>query len=207
MYLPSQYIEKKHYTRFGGWRPYSWGYMEAHNKRCKSQWSAKYRSRSPSQGTCGVCTLRRSTMQGLVIVGLIVEEILNVDVKCLKCTGGAQNMSKSPGQDTCRVSTSRSTMPGLVARGLTLEVIWNTDVNYVSHCSQKIGQGHQVKVSAESVHWEEARFDGHRPYSWGDIEPDTKCVKVTGAQNIGQGHRVKVPAESLDLGEALCKVW
>ena len=36
---------------------------------------------------------------------------------------GAQNMSKSPGQDTCRVSTSRSTMPGLVARGLTLEVI------------------------------------------------------------------------------------
>ena len=27
-------------------------------------------------------------MQGLVIVGLIVEEILNVDVKCLKCTGG-----------------------------------------------------------------------------------------------------------------------
>ena len=29
------------------------------------QWSMKYRSRSPSQGTCGVCTLRRSTMQGL----------------------------------------------------------------------------------------------------------------------------------------------
>ena len=25
-----------------------------------------------------------------------------------------------------------------------------------SHCSQNIGQGHQVKVSAESVHWEEA---------------------------------------------------
>ena len=35
--------------------------------------------RSPSQGTCGVCTLRRSTMQGLMVVGLIVEEILNVD--------------------------------------------------------------------------------------------------------------------------------
>ena len=42
-------------------------------------------------------------------------------------------------------------MQGLVARGLTLE-IWNVDVNYVSHCSQNIGQGHQVKVSAESVH-------------------------------------------------------
>ena len=43
---------------------------EHQRKRCKSQWSTKYRSRSPSQGTCGVCTLRRSTMQGLVIVAL-----------------------------------------------------------------------------------------------------------------------------------------
>ena len=42
-------------------------------------------------------------------------------------------------------------MPGFVARGLTLEDIWNVDVNYVSQCSQNIGQGHQVKVSAESV--------------------------------------------------------
>ena len=43
-------------------------------------------------------------------------------------------------------------MQGLVARGLTLEEIWNVDVNYVSHCSQNIGQGHQVKVFAKSVH-------------------------------------------------------
>ena len=44
-------------------------------------------------------------------------------------------------------------MQGLVARGLTLEEIWNIDVNYVkSHCSQIIVQGHQVKVSAKSVH-------------------------------------------------------
>ena len=42
-------------------------------------------------------------------------------------------------------------MQGLVARGLTLE-IWNVDVNNISHCSQNIGQGHQVKVSAESLH-------------------------------------------------------
>ena len=35
-------------------------------------------------------------------------------------------------------------MQGLVARGLTLEEIWNVDIN--------IGKGHQVKVSAESVH-------------------------------------------------------
>ena len=62
-----------------------------------------------------------------VVRGLIVEEILNVNVKCVKGTG-AQNIGQ--GQDTCRVSTSRrSTMQGLVARGLTLEEIWNVDVN------------------------------------------------------------------------------
>ena len=46
-------------------------------------------------------------MQGLVVVGLMVEEILNVDVKCVKGTG-----------------------------------------------AQNIGQGHQVKIPAESVHLE-----------------------------------------------------
>ena len=54
--------------------------MEWQRKRCKSQWSAKFRSRSPSQDTCRVRILRRSSMQGLVVVGLIVEEILNVNV-------------------------------------------------------------------------------------------------------------------------------
>ena len=78
--------------------------MEGWRKRCKSQWSAKYRSRSPSEGTCGVRTLRRSTMQGLT-----VEQILNVDVKCVKGTG-----------------------------------------------AQNIGQGHRVKIPAESVHLGEA---------------------------------------------------
>ena len=67
--------------------------MEGGRKRCKSQWSAKYRLRSPSQGTCGVRTLRRSTMQGLMVVGLLVEEILNVNVKCVKGTG-AQNIGQ-----------------------------------------------------------------------------------------------------------------
>ena len=32
-------------------------------------------------------------MQGLIVVGLIVEEILNVDVKCVKGTG-AQNIGQ-----------------------------------------------------------------------------------------------------------------
>ena len=53
-------------------------YGRAH-KRCKSQWSVKYRSRSPSQGTCGGRTLRR-LMRSLMVAGLIVEEILNIDV-------------------------------------------------------------------------------------------------------------------------------
>ena len=83
--------------------------MEGRRKRCKSQWSMKYRSRSPNQGTGRVHTLRRSTMQGLVVVGLIIEEILNVNVKCVKGTG-----------------------------------------------VQNIGQGHWVKIPAESVHLGEA---------------------------------------------------
>ena len=48
-------------------------------------------------------------MQSLMVVGLIFEEIPNINVKCVKITG-----------------------------------------------AQNIGQGHQVKVSTESVHREEA---------------------------------------------------
>ena len=50
-------------------------------------------------------------MQGLVVVGLIVKEILNVNVKCVKCTR-----------------------------------------------AQNIGQGHRVKIPAESVHLGEALY-------------------------------------------------
>ena len=56
------------------------------SKMCQSHWSTKYRSRSPGQGTCHVITSRRSTMQGLVVVGLIVEKIWNIDVNCVKVT-------------------------------------------------------------------------------------------------------------------------
>ena len=62
-------------------------------KICQSYWSAKYRSRSPGQGTCQVCTSRRSTMQGLVVVHLIVEKIWNVNVNCVK-VNGAQNIGQ-----------------------------------------------------------------------------------------------------------------
>ena len=71
----------------------------------ESHWSMKYRSRSPDQGTCKVRTLRRSTMQGLVVVGLTDEAISNVNVKCIDVTAALY-----------------------------------------------IGQGHQVKNPAESVH-------------------------------------------------------
>ena len=69
----------------------------------------KCRPRSPGQDICRVSTLRKSTLQGFMVVGLIVEEISNVDAKCLKVTG-----------------------------------------------AQHIGQGHRVKVPAESVHLGEA---------------------------------------------------
>ena len=78
-------------------------------------------------------------MQGLIVVGLIVEEILNVDVKCVK-VNGAQNIGqghrvKIPaksvhlGEALCKV---------LVARGLKLEENWNVDVNYVKVTAAKI---------------------------------------------------------------------
>ena len=67
-----------------------------------------YRSMSPGQGICRVSILRRSTLQALMVVGLIVK-ISNVDAKCVKVTG-----------------------------------------------AQNIGQGHPVKVPAESIHLGEA---------------------------------------------------
>ena len=61
-------------------------------------------------------------MQGLVVVGHIVEEILECQREMCKRHWSTKYRSRSPGQDTCRVSTSRrSTMQGLVVRGLTLE--------------------------------------------------------------------------------------
>ena len=49
-------------------------------------------------------------------------------------------------------------MQGLVVVGLIFEEIPNINVKCVSHWSAKLGQGHQVKVPAESVHREEALY-------------------------------------------------
>ena len=60
---------------------------------CQSHWSAKYRSRSLGQGTCQISTERRSTIQGLVNEGLIVEDIWKGKVKGVKING-AQNIGQ-----------------------------------------------------------------------------------------------------------------
>ena len=78
-------------------------------------------------------------MQGLMVVGLIVEEILNMDVKCVK-GNGAQNTGqghrvKIPAQS---VHLGEALCKVLVARVLKLEEIWNVDVNYVKVTAAKI---------------------------------------------------------------------
>ena len=78
-------------------------------------------------------------MQGLVVVGLIFEEMPNINVKCVKVTG-----------------------------------------------VKNIGQGHQVKVPAESVHREEALYKVEGRTVEDIWKGDVKDVKVNGARNIGQ---------------------
>ena len=46
-------------------------------------------------------------MQGLVVVGLIFEEIPNINIKCVKVTGLHNIGQGHQGHGTCRVSTSR----------------------------------------------------------------------------------------------------
>ena len=52
MYLLIQYIEEKHYARYGGCRPLV---EELSNINVKCD---KYRSRSPGQGTCQAGAMR-----------------------------------------------------------------------------------------------------------------------------------------------------
>ena len=76
-------------------------------------------------------------MQGLMVVGLIVEEILNIDVKCVKGTGvqniGQGHRVKIPaksvhiGEALCKVWWLE-----------VLHLIWNVDVNYVKVTAAKL---------------------------------------------------------------------
>ena len=78
-------------------------------------------------------------MQGLMVVGFIFEEILNVDVKCVKGTGvqniGQGHRVKIPAES---VHLGEALCKVLVARGLKIEEIWNVDVNYVKVTAAKI---------------------------------------------------------------------
>ena len=94
----------------------------------------------------------------MVVVGLIVEEISNVDVKCVKVTA-ARNIGQ--GQRVKELAESvhleKSTMQGLVVVSLIFEEISNINVKCVKvTAAQNIGQGHRVKVPTKSVHQGEA---------------------------------------------------
>ena len=136
-------------------------------------------------------------MQGMVVVGLIVEELSNINIKCVKYR------SRSSGQGTCQASAMRcSTMQGLVVVSLIFEEIPNINIKCVKVTGvHNIGQGHQVKVPAESIHQEEVLCKVWWLKAFGPVEDiwkgDVKGVKVNRAQNIGQGHPVKVPVESV----------
>ena len=73
--------------------------------------------------------------------------------RCKMCKNhwSVKYRSRSPGQGTCQVSTSRrSTIQDLVAEGLTGEDIWKGDLKGVKVSgAQNIGQGHRVKLPAE----------------------------------------------------------
>ena len=93
-------------------------------------------------------------MQGMAVVGLIVEELSNINVNCVKYR------SRSLGQGTCQARSMRwSTMQSLVVVGLIFEEIPNINIKCVKVTGvHNIGQGHQVKVPVESVHREEVLY-------------------------------------------------
>ena len=68
-----------------------------------SHWSAKYRSRSPGQGTCRVSTSRGSTMQDLVAV--YSREDQERQRKLCQSQWSTKYRSRSLGQCTCQVWT------------------------------------------------------------------------------------------------------
>ena len=71
-------------------------------------------------------------MLGLVVVGLIFEEISNINVKCVKGTG-VQNIGQG--------------------HQVIVQDIWKGNVKGVKvNGARNIGQGHRVKLPAESVH-------------------------------------------------------
>ena len=77
-------------------------------------------------------------MQGLKVVGLIVEEILNVDEKCVKGTG-AQNIGQG---HRVKIPAKSVHIGEALCKVWWLEVlheeIWNVNVNYIKVTAAKI---------------------------------------------------------------------
>ena len=93
-------------------------------------------------------------MQGLLVVGLIFEEISNINLNMSKSLEYKKYRSRSMGQGTCRVGISRrSIIQGLVVEGFIVEDIWKGNVKGAKvNGVRNIGQGHRVTVPAESIH-------------------------------------------------------
>ena len=74
-------------------------------------------------------------MQGLMVVGLIVEEILNVDVKCVKGTG-AQNTGQG---HRVKIPAKSVHIGEALCKVWWQEALhWNVDVNYFKVTAAKI---------------------------------------------------------------------
>ena len=56
------------------------------NVKCVTGSGAQYIGQGHHQDICGVSISRRGTMQGLVVRGLTLEEIWNVDISYVKVT-------------------------------------------------------------------------------------------------------------------------
>ena len=92
-------------------------------------------------------------MQSLVVVGLIFEEISNINVNCVKVTGlkniGQGHRVKVPAKS---VHLEEALYKVWWLKALQLRT-WKGDVKGVKvNGARNIGQGHPVKVPAESVH-------------------------------------------------------
>ena len=107
-------------------------------------------------------------MQGLVVVGLIVERILNVDVKCVKGTG-AQNIGQG---HRVKILAESVHLGEAICNVWWLEVLHLRRSGMLMYIMSVTPAKIQVKVSRsrylpsqyiEKNHF--ARFDGYRPYS------------------------------------------
>ena len=173
---------------------------------CKNHWSAKYRSKSPGQGTCPVSTARRSSMLGLV--------------GCRSYSWGDMERRRKLCQSHCRAKYRSRYLPSQYIRnknyarfGSCRPYSWG-DIER----RHKMCQSHwSMKYRSRSRDQDTCKVStSRRSTNQGLVvisliveeisKVDVKCVNVIGARNIGQEHQIKEPTESIHW-EALRKVW